>query len=50
MTTMTTTNAEGGNMGELVRYVLRGFLGFGGPVALVGRFSRLGCSSGSSEE
>src|ERR1700759_1020602 len=34
----TTTTAEPGRIGELVRYFLRlGFLGFGGPVALVGQ-------------
>jgi chromate transporter len=34
---MTTTTIEHGRMGEMVRYFLRlGFLGFGGPVALVG--------------
>jgi chromate transporter len=39
MTTATTT--EPGRMGELVRYFLRlGFLGFGGPVALVGQMER----------
>ncbi|WP_208764433.1 hypothetical protein [Bradyrhizobium guangxiense] len=36
-----TTGIEHGKMGELVRYFLRlGFLGFGGPVALVGRMER----------
>ena len=39
MTTSTVT--PHGNMGELVRYFLRlGFLGFGGPVALVGQMER----------
>jgi chromate transporter len=39
MTTSTTT--AHGNMAELVRYFLRlGFLGFGGPVALVGQMER----------
>jgi chromate transporter len=39
MTTSTAT--PHGNMGELVRYFLRlGFLGFGGPVALVGQMER----------
>jgi chromate transporter len=39
MTTMTTT--EHGPMGEMVRYFLRlGFLGFGGPIALVGQMER----------
>jgi chromate transporter len=39
---MTTTKAaEPGRIGELVRYFLRlGFLGFGGPVALVGQMER----------
>ena len=37
----TTTSTEGGRIGELVRYFLRlGFLGFGGPVALVGQMER----------
>src|ERR1700759_4084278 len=37
----TTTTAEPGRIGELVRYFLRlGFLGFGGPVALVGQMER----------
>ncbi|OKO77625.1 hypothetical protein AC628_15000 [Bradyrhizobium sp. NAS96.2] len=37
----TTTTTERGGMGELVRYFLRlGFLGFGGPVALVGQMER----------
>src|ERR1700730_15332038 len=40
MTTTTTTIPEG-RIGELVRYFLRlGFLGFGGPVALVGQMER----------
>ncbi len=35
------TEVPRGNMGELVRYFLRlGFLGFGGPVALVGQMER----------
>ncbi|MDN5005220.1 chromate efflux transporter [Bradyrhizobium sp. GCM10027634] len=39
--TTTTTTSERGGMGELVRYFLRlGFLGFGGPVALVGQMER----------
>jgi chromate transporter len=39
MTEMTTT--KHGPMGEMVRYFLRlGFLGFGGPVALVGQMER----------
>ena len=34
----TTTTTEPGRIGELVRYFLRlGCLGFGGPVALVGK-------------
>ena len=39
---MTTTTSSGGRRtGELVRYFLRlGFLGFGGPVALVGQMER----------
>src|SRR6185312_12539015 len=38
---MTTTTTEPGRMGEMVRYFLRlGFLGFGGPVALVGQMER----------
>jgi chromate transporter len=37
----TTTVSERGRMGELARYFLRlGFLGFGGPVALVGQMER----------
>ena len=37
----TTTTGERGGMGEMVRYFLRlGFLGFGGPVALVGQMER----------
>ncbi|MBR0936407.1 chromate efflux transporter [Bradyrhizobium jicamae] len=37
----TTTTSERGGMGELVRYFLKlGFLGFGGPVALVGQMER----------
>src|SRR6478672_3136955 len=37
----TSTENPHGNMGELVRYFLRlGFLGFGGPVALVGQMER----------
>jgi chromate transporter len=36
-----TTSTEQGHIGELVRYFLRlGFLGFGGPVALVGQMER----------
>ena len=36
-----TTTSEHGPMGEMVRYFLRlGFLGFGGPVALVGQMER----------
>jgi len=36
-----TPSTEQGNIGELVRYFLRlGFLGFGGPVALVGQMER----------
>jgi chromate transporter len=36
-----TKSVERGRMGELVRYFLRlGFLGFGGPVALVGQMER----------
>src|SRR2546427_7184196 len=39
--TTTTTNIPGGRISELVRYFLRlGFLGFGGPVALVGQMER----------
>ena len=35
------TTAAPGRIGELVRYFLRlGFLGFGGPVALVGQMER----------
>src|SRR6266699_7194267 len=38
---MTTTTIPHGHIGELVRYFLRlGFLGFGGPVALVGQMER----------
>jgi chromate transporter len=38
---MMTTTTEPGRIGELVRYFLRlGFLGFGGPVALVGQMER----------
>ena len=38
---MTTATSEPGRIGELVRYFLRlGFLGFGGPVALVGQMER----------
>ena len=38
---MTTPTTERGQIGELVRYFLRlGFLGFGGPVALVGQMER----------
>jgi chromate transporter len=38
---MTTTTTEPGRMGEMVRYFLRlGFLGFGGPIALVGQMER----------
>jgi chromate transporter len=41
MTTTTTTTIPSGRIGELVRYFLRlGFLGFGGPVALVGQMER----------
>jgi len=37
----TTTTTEHGRMGEMVRYFLRlGFLGFGGPIALVGQMER----------
>ena len=37
----TTTTVPQGSIGELVRYFLRlGFLGFGGPVALVGQMER----------
>src|SRR6266568_1652733 len=37
----TTTTIPSGRIGELVRYFLRlGFLGFGGPVALVGQMER----------
>jgi chromate transporter len=37
----TTTTSEPGRISELVRYFLRlGFLGFGGPVALVGQMER----------
>src|SRR5690242_7899135 len=37
----TATTNESGRIGELVRYFLRlGFLGFGGPVALVGQMER----------
>ena len=37
----TATEPAPGNIGELVRYFLRlGFLGFGGPVALVGQMER----------
>jgi chromate transporter len=37
----TTTTVPHGHIGELVRYFLRlGFLGFGGPVALVGQMER----------
>ena len=37
----TTATIESGRIGELVRYFLRlGFLGFGGPVALVGQMER----------
>src|SRR6266403_615797 len=37
----TTTTIPGGRISELVRYFLRlGFLGFGGPVALVGQMER----------
>jgi len=36
-----TASTEQGHIGELVRYFLRlGFLGFGGPVALVGQMER----------
>ena len=39
--TTTTTTTERGPMGEMVRYFLRlGFLGFGGPIALVGQMER----------
>src|SRR5712675_2192988 len=39
--TTTTTTIPGGRISELVRYFLRlGFLGFGGPVALVGQMER----------
>ena len=39
--TTTTTTAQHGPMGEMVRYFLRlGCLGFGGPVALVGQMER----------
>jgi len=39
--TTTTTTIPGGRINELVRYFLRlGFLGFGGPVALVGQMER----------
>src|SRR6267142_6125759 len=39
--TTTTTIIPGGRINELVRYFLRlGFLGFGGPVALVGQMER----------
>src|SRR5712672_1625890 len=39
--TTTTTTIPHGRIGELVRYFLRlGFLGFGGPVALVGQMER----------
>src|SRR5713101_12784 len=39
--TTTTTTIRGGRINELVRYFLRlGFLGFGGPVALVGQMER----------
>jgi chromate transporter len=39
--TTTTTTIPSGRIGELVRYFLRlGFLGFGGPVALVGQMER----------
>jgi chromate transporter len=41
MTAVTPTNIERGRVSELVRYFLRlGFLGFGGPVALVGQMER----------
>jgi len=41
MTTTTTTTVPSGGISELVRYFLRlGFLGFGGPVALVGQMER----------
>jgi chromate transporter len=37
----TTTTTDPGAMGEMVRYFLRlGFIGFGGPVALVGQMER----------
>ena len=39
--TTTSTTIPGGRINELVRYFLRlGFLGFGGPVALVGQMER----------
>jgi len=39
--TTTTTTIPGGRISDLVRYFLRlGFLGFGGPVALVGQMER----------
>src|SRR5882762_1847676 len=39
--TTTTTTIPGGRISELVRYFLRlGFIGFGGPVALVGQMER----------
>src|SRR5260370_12321984 len=39
--TTTTTTIPSGRISELVRYFLRlGFLGFGGPVALVGQMER----------
>ena len=39
--TTTTTTIPSGRINELVRYFLRlGFLGFGGPVALVGQMER----------
>jgi chromate transporter len=39
--TTTTTTIPSGRTSELVRYFLRlGFLGFGGPVALVGQMER----------
>src|SRR5579871_3613515 len=39
--TTTTTTTPSGRIGDLVRYFLRlGFLGFGGPVALVGQMER----------
>ena len=38
---MTTSTVPHGRISELVRYFLRlGFLGFGGPVALVGQMER----------